>query len=337
MTHFLSSKPLKKSECKEIFYIFFILFSFFLWTISGIFSPDLSFADDQRLADEKIILKTVAGDIILGMYPDVAPEHVAKILSLVRLGVYNGTHFYRVHKDFVAQISNAEDRLQPLSSDQSSKIKPLKAEFSEIPHQRGVLSMARLDDDVNSARTSFSILLGSAPHLDGKYTVFGRVISGFDVLDSFLRVPTSTPHIPIHRITINEALVSTDPLDLLVANRLTADSVDWISKLPASSNPDSSEVASPKDSFASERSLNILLWGIISVLVLNILSSLWYWFFSGTRLPLSLTLLSVSTSYFVLIMVLVPVGQREPLLALGLFTAAIFLFRLLSLFDRPDK
>ncbi|HJT79047.1 MAG TPA: peptidylprolyl isomerase, partial [Gemmataceae bacterium] len=127
-----------------------------------------------RLAPERVVLRTVAGDVVLALYADVAPGHVHQILKLVRLGAYDGTHFCRIDPTFVAQISTAYDRLSPLTPEQRAAIHPLKAEFSGLRHRRGTLSMARDDGKPDSAETSFSVLLADAPHLDGKYTVFGE-------------------------------------------------------------------------------------------------------------------------------------------------------------------
>src|SRR5205085_9880757 len=80
----------------------------------------------------------------------------------------------------------------------------IPAEFSTIPHRRGTLSMARSDDDPDSAETSFSILLGDAPHLDGKYTVFGHVESGWEALDEMVRVPRKGTT-PLARVEVYRA------------------------------------------------------------------------------------------------------------------------------------
>jgi len=156
-----------------------------------------------RVGPQKIILRTDAGDMLLALYPDVAPQHVVQILKLVRLGVYDTTHFYRIDPGFVVQISSAHDRSIPLTAEQSEAIKPIPAEFSDLAHQAGTLSMAR-EVDPNSAKTSFSILLGNAPHLDGKYTVFGHLEEGQDVLDRILKAPRDGTQ-PKERIIIQRA------------------------------------------------------------------------------------------------------------------------------------
>src|SRR5687767_10199166 len=79
----------------------------------------------EARATEKIILRTVAGDLLLNLQPEYAPEHVRQVLKLARAGVYDGTHFYRVHKGFVAQLSTAHERLVPLTAEQAAAIRKI--------------------------------------------------------------------------------------------------------------------------------------------------------------------------------------------------------------------
>src|SRR5438309_9496606 len=96
-----------------------------------------------RVADERIVLRTVAGDIVLALYPEVAPQHVKHLLKLAEFGVYDTTHFFRIVPGFVLQVSSASERVYPLGREQNALIRRLPAEFSKVPHRRGVLSMAR--------------------------------------------------------------------------------------------------------------------------------------------------------------------------------------------------
>jgi cyclophilin family peptidyl-prolyl cis-trans isomerase len=124
-----------------------------------------------------VTLNTTLGAIKIKMEPDWAPEHVRNFLMLTSTGWYNGTAFHRIIRGFVVQggMGGPENRW----------IHPLKHEFrDDVKHTRGIVSMAR-SDDPDSATTSFFLVLGDAPHLDGKYTAFGRVIEGLEVLDSF--------------------------------------------------------------------------------------------------------------------------------------------------------
>jgi cyclophilin family peptidyl-prolyl cis-trans isomerase len=167
-------------------------------------------AEAPKLADERILLRTSMGDIVLVLYPDVAPKHVAQILRLVKLGVYDGMHFHRVEPGFVAQLSGHHDRATPLKPEQAAAILKIPGEFSPIVHRRGLLSMARFDDP-NSAETSFSILLGPAPHLDGKYTVFGHVESGLEVVAKIERVDRDVTR-PRRRVSVERAEVVRGPV-----------------------------------------------------------------------------------------------------------------------------
>jgi len=130
---------------------------------------DGSSPSSPRLSDERLVLQTTFGDLELAFYPDVAPETVAHILKLGRLGAYNTNHFFRVDKGFVAQVADVlGGRSAPLSPRQREEgSKAVPGEFSDVKHVRGTLSMGRYDDP-NSATSSFSILLGPAPHLDNK-------------------------------------------------------------------------------------------------------------------------------------------------------------------------
>ncbi len=161
-----------------------------------------------ELSNDRVIFHTNLGDIAVGFYPSVAPKHVAQILEMVRAGVYTGTAIYRIEPGFVAQLSNFDQRAVPLSDAERAVVNKLPGEFSPIHHRRGLLSMARYDDP-NSAESSFSFMLGDAPHLDGKYTIFGAVVGGMEVLDKIEQVPTATRSEPTEDVTINSAEVIT--------------------------------------------------------------------------------------------------------------------------------
>jgi cyclophilin family peptidyl-prolyl cis-trans isomerase len=155
----------------------------------------------------RVTFHTSLGDLVFKLYSDVAPQTVAHFLELVKGGDYDTTHFYRVEPGFVAQTALAEDRTVPMTPQQKALEHAIPAEFSQIPHRRGILSMARQDNDVNSGDNSFSILLGDAPHLNGKYTVFGEVEKGFDVLDRIEHVNRDPSNHPLTRLEIKKAEV----------------------------------------------------------------------------------------------------------------------------------
>jgi len=164
-----------------------------------------------RVAAERIVLRTNVGDMVLALYPDVAPRHTEQLLKLARLGVFDGVNFFRVESTFVAQLADARYKQPAPSPEQLEAIHPLPAEFSALRHRRGTLSMARYDDRPDSGETSFSILLGDAPHLDGKYTVFGQLERGQDVLDLIARATCDERHQPLKPVVVLRAEVADSP------------------------------------------------------------------------------------------------------------------------------
>jgi cyclophilin family peptidyl-prolyl cis-trans isomerase len=138
--------------------------------------------DEMR---KTVTLKTTLGVIKIKMEPDWAPNHVRNFLKLASTGWYNGTAFHRLIKGFMVQGGMPDTRTGSPTHAADRWVRPLKGEFrDDIKHDRGIVSMARTDDP-NSATTSFFLMLGPAPHLDGKYTAFGRVVAGMEVLDAF--------------------------------------------------------------------------------------------------------------------------------------------------------
>lgn len=134
-----------------------------------------------------VTLKTTLGSIKIKMEPDWAPNHVRAFLMLTATGWYNGTVFHRIAKDFVVQGGTASGRASGEVHYANRFVHPLKAEFrGDVKHVRGVVSMAH-GDNPDSATTSFFLMLGAAPSLDGQFSAFGRVVEGLDVLDAFAK------------------------------------------------------------------------------------------------------------------------------------------------------
>lgn len=127
--------------------------------------------------------------IELELYPDAAPVTVENFLKLVKNGFYDGLTFHRVIPGFMIQGGD------PLGNGMGGAKENIKGEFranghnNPIKHERGVISMARAYDP-NSASSQFFIMHQNAPHLDGQYAAFGRVISGMDVVDEIASIPT---------------------------------------------------------------------------------------------------------------------------------------------------
>ena len=144
----------------------------------------------EELEKHTVVLETTLGAITVGFDARKAPEHVRNFLQLAKAGVYEGTPFHRVVRGFVVQAGALNDRSTPLTEKQQKLVHNLQPEFNDTKHVKGVVSMARGDDPA-SATTSFFIVTADAPSLDGKYTVFGRVIDGLDVLDKIESTPVS--------------------------------------------------------------------------------------------------------------------------------------------------
>ena len=153
-----------------------------------------------------VTMKTTLGTLKIQMEPEWAPNHVRNFLMLVDTGWYNGTAFHRVIPGFMAQGGMPNTRAGNPAHPADRWVHPLKGEFrDDLKHVRGILSMARTDDP-NSATTSFFLMLGAAPHLDGQYTAFGRVIEGLEVLDAFEKEEVEG-EAPKRRIEIIDAKV----------------------------------------------------------------------------------------------------------------------------------
>lgn len=128
-------------------------------------------------AENALLLKLKNGDVIIEMYPNDAPNHVARIKELVRSGFYNGLKFHRVIEGFMAQTGC------PLGTGTGGSGKKLKAEFNRLPHRRGTVSMARAMD-VDSADSQFFICFADCDWLNGQYTVWGEVTAGMEYVDA---------------------------------------------------------------------------------------------------------------------------------------------------------
>ena len=161
---------------KILFFFIFILFT------------------NQTYAKENImILKLKDGDVIIELFSDIAPNHVNRFKQLAKEKKYDGVVFHRVIDDFMAQTgdvqfgnSTSENFDIRRAGTGGSKYPDLKAEFSDMPHDRGTLSMAR-SNNPDSANSQFFICFKPASHLDRQYTVFGKVINGMEFVDLIKR------------------------------------------------------------------------------------------------------------------------------------------------------
>jgi peptidyl-prolyl cis-trans isomerase B (cyclophilin B) len=139
--------------------------------------------------ENTILMETTKGKVVIALFPDLAPGHVARIKELSREGAYDGVVFHRVIADFMAQTGDVKfgkkggADFNPGRAGMGGSDKPdLKAEFSATPHVRGTCSMARAQNP-NSANSQFFVCFTDAPWLNKQYSVWGQVIEGMDVID----------------------------------------------------------------------------------------------------------------------------------------------------------
>ncbi len=155
-----------------------LIFTIILLTINNVYSKE-----------NIMIMKLKDGDVEIELYPKIAPNHVKRFETFANEGKYDGVVFHRVIDGFMAQTgatkfgnSNLPEYNLDLAGTGGSELPNLNAEFSDIAHNRGILSAAR-SSDPNSANSQFFIVFDSAPHLDRNYTAFGKVINGMEFVD----------------------------------------------------------------------------------------------------------------------------------------------------------
>lgn len=145
-------------------------------------------ARPAELARYQAIIETTKGKITLEFFPDKAPETVRNFLQLASAEVYDNTLVHRVVPNLLIQTGAPFFRQLPLSGRQRRLVHNLKPEFNDTKQVPGIVSMAR-DDDPGSAQTSFFVCTGNCREFDGKYTAFGRVVSGMPVVRAIAGVP----------------------------------------------------------------------------------------------------------------------------------------------------
>ena len=270
-----------------------------------------------RVCNERVVLHTIAGDIVLALYPEIAPKHTEQILNLVRRGVYDTTHIRWIHPTFSVQVSGATERSIETSDEQLMAIHRLKAEFStKLKHHSGTLSMSRHENDPDSAEVSFSILLSDAPQLDGKYTIFGHVEFGMDVLDRMKEVPRNANNQPLLRLQILRAEV--------VASRKVLDQMILTAAQP---------VPIP-GGLNSGEALNHIAAGIGLMIAIGLAS-----YFLSSRISLrtlhSLILINVLVGSFLLGAAFTPIAHNYPTLAIVMFLGVLGMIKLMGRFESP--
>ena len=163
----------------------------------------------DNMSDRPIaVIETNFGNIVIQLYPDVAPGHVENFVKLAQDGFYDGTTFHRVIPDFMIQGGDPNSKDEDRSNDgQGGPGFTINAEFTDVPHKRGILSMARAQDP-NSAGSQFFIVVADSNFLDGQYTVFGEVIEGMDVADKIVNVKRDGNDNPLEKVTMKVTIRS---------------------------------------------------------------------------------------------------------------------------------
>jgi peptidylprolyl isomerase len=162
------------------------------------------FSQERQMADIKdpentILIELTAGQVVVELLPDVAPQHTARMKELARAGAYDNVVFHRVIEGFMAQTGDVangctDDNFSIHRAGTGGSDQPdLPAEFSKLPHDRGTIGAAR-SSSPNSANSQFFFNFGDNHFLNGQYTVYGRVISGMDHVDAIERgEPPASP------------------------------------------------------------------------------------------------------------------------------------------------
>jgi dolichyl-diphosphooligosaccharide--protein glycosyltransferase len=160
-------------------------------------------------SDQYATLQTNYGNITLQLFPDIAPKTVENFQKLIDSGFYDGIKFHRIIPDFVIQAGDPNTKTEDKSTwGFGGPGYTIQAELSDLKHVRGVISMAH-PGDPNKAGSQFFIVVKNAPHLDGKYSIFGKVVEGMDVVDAIVSQPRDSRDVPLEEIVIEKAYTFT--------------------------------------------------------------------------------------------------------------------------------
>lgn len=166
---------------------------------------------------EVAVISTNFGDMVVEFYPDIAPMHVESFMALANEEYFNGTTFHRVIPGFMIQGGDPNSRNENrathgtggragkffgLGNEEDSSTWLIPQEFSDTPHVKGILSMARTNDP-NSASSQFFVCHDNANFLDNNYTVFGKVIDGLDIIDEIANVAKDQNDNPLERVEMS--------------------------------------------------------------------------------------------------------------------------------------
>jgi len=156
-------------------------------------------------------IQTEAGDITIKFFYDKAPNHVKNFVDLAASGFYDGTFFHRVIPGFMIQGGDPNTKVSPPAAGKGygtgGSGTHVNAEFNDVSHKRGIVSMARASDP-NSASSQFFIVVKDSKFLDGQYSAFGEVVSGMDVADAIVGAPRNASDLPNKPVHVKKILLS---------------------------------------------------------------------------------------------------------------------------------
>ncbi len=165
---------------------------------------------EEKMAEEKkpkAVIETVYGEMEIEFFPEKAPNHVENFLKLSSEGFYDGTIFHRVIPGFMIQGGDPNTKGPDVSTyGMGGPEHSIKAEFNDISHTRGIVSMARAQDP-DSAGSQFFIIVADSTFLDGEYTVFGHVTRGMEVADKIVALPTDSRDMPYERVEMKVRVI----------------------------------------------------------------------------------------------------------------------------------
>ncbi|OGW27697.1 MAG: peptidylprolyl isomerase [Nitrospinae bacterium RIFCSPLOWO2_12_FULL_47_7] len=164
-------------------------------------------AQTTAQAEEIAVIDTSMGVIELKFFDNKSPGHVKNFKDLATKGFYNGTIFHRVIPGFMIQGGDPNTKSEDRSNHgMGGPGHTIKAEFNDVPHKRGIVSMAR-SNDPNSAGSQFFIVVKDSNFLDGQYTVFGEVTKGMDVVDKIVSARRDNRDNPLERIVMKTVTI----------------------------------------------------------------------------------------------------------------------------------
>ena len=154
------------------------------------------------------LVQTKFGNIAISFLNEAAPKHVARFKAMAKKGFYDKTTFHRIVPGFMIQGGDPATKDSDPSNDGAGlpDQEKIPAEFSDLKHVRGIVSMAR-KKEVNSATSQFFILVSSRPHLDSKYTIFGRVVRGMETVDTIISQERDKYNKPLKRIEMRVKII----------------------------------------------------------------------------------------------------------------------------------